>query len=490
MTFARKSLLAITTFFLLTLLSSNASTAQGINDSLPEHFDAEVSIQVCPEFQFGGIVIDVFYRIGADPGLIPAEIISSTMNNTTGIYKPVIRFPSFYGTTPFSVVSFCRSFRGFSPASNARQVSNCDSLARFDSDGDGIPNNLEDTNCDNFFSPGDASNPFNVDTDGDGVRDLVELVEGTDPSNPGRSPRPFIFSGGSFDPDGNGASNPVIWRPSTGTWFIRGDEGNNQNQSFNFGINGDIPFTYRDRNQESNVGIIRLSGTSYQWLFRGKGFGLNDGRDLSILSFGIFGDNIIPGPWEKPGVTNPATARLFNGAWSFHILLSDGTVKNIFWGGNGDLPKPQDFDGDGIFDVAVFRPSDQKTYILPSSQPGTAITINFGSGTADHTVRGDYSGDGKDEISFWEPLTGKFTSLLSDHGFDSDKANDNDPLHLKELTLGEYFNDLPLSWNFDGSRHLYTVINHKTGVRKYFPDNDSTKSLKSIQWGLPGDSQG
>jgi hypothetical protein len=63
-------------------------------------------------------------------------------------------------------------------------------------------------------------------------------------------------------------------------------------------------------------------------------------------------------------------------------------------------------------------------------------------------------------------------------------------MHFFELSLGEYFLDLPLNWNFDGSRNLYTIINHATGIRKYYPENNPGRPLKIIQWGLPGDSQG
>jgi hypothetical protein len=458
---------------------------------LPEFFDAEVIITPCSGYWEGGVAIDLFYRIGSDAQLHAADVRNATNNQETNEYSAIIRFPSFYGITPFSVVSFCRTASGFSAQSNAVQINNCDSLARFDSDGDGIPNHLEDTNCDNFFSPGDVSNPFNVDTDGDGVRDLVEILSGTDPANPGSSPRPIVFSGGFFDYDATGKSNPVVWRPESGTWFIRDrDPSATSHTAIQFGLPGDIPFTYRDSNQESDVGVIRIIDNKYYWIFHGKGFTFADGSEHTILQFGIFGDNIVLGPWEKPEVTNPAVARLFHGIWTFDILLSDGSIRSHVWGGNGDIPKPQDFDGDGLFDLAVFRPAEQKTYSIPSSNPQIAQVHEFGSGTAEHTVRGDYTGDGKEEISFWESLEGTFSSLLSDAGFIPEKAKAKDPLHVKELELGEYVHDLPMNWNFDGNKDLYTVINHKTGIRKSYPSNNTSNPLTELQWGLYGDSQG
>lgn len=481
----------IKTRFLAVLIISTLKLYGIEAQGLPEYFDTEVTITPCPEYWRGGVVLDIFYRIGNEANLRAADVRSASENNTNKEISAIIRFPSFYGATPFNIVSFCRNGFGFSSESNKKSINNCDNLARLDSDGDGITNNLEDTNCDNFYSPGDVSNPFNVDTDGNGVRDLVELLSGTDPSNPGSSPRPFIFSSAVFDFNADGKSNPVVWRPSNGMWYIRNRAPNNSTHTaIQFGLNGDIPFTYKDKNQLSNVGVIRIINNKYFWFFNGTGFSFSDGRNQNMIEFGIFGDNIVLGPWETPGITNPAVARLFNGIWTFDILLSNGNIKTQVWGGNGDIPKPQDLDGDGLFDLTVYRPSEQKTYVIPSSSPNSALIFDFGSGTAEHTVRGDYTGDGTEEISFWESLDGTFTSLLSDNGFDTEKAKLKDPEHYLDFQLGEYFLDLPMNWNFDGNKDLYTVINHKTGIRKYYNNNNPSTPLIQIQWGLEGDSQG
>ena len=167
--------------------------------------------------------------------------------------------------------------------------------------------------------------------------------------------------------------------------------------------------------------MIRRQGLDYIWLFNGLGFEQTNSTRTTAVTFGIFGDNIIPGAWEKAGITNPAVARLFNGTWFFFILESDGNIRSEVWGGNGDIPKPQDFDGDGLLDVAVFRPSTQETYAILSSS-GAALVLQFGSGTAEHTVRGDFTGDGIEEISTWEPSSGIYSSLLSDQGFDTNAA--------------------------------------------------------------------
>ena len=121
---------------------------------------------------------------------------------------------------------------------------------------------------------------------------------------------------------------------------------------------------------------------------------------------------------------------------------------------------------------------------------GVVKTYVFGTGTADYTVRGDFTADGKDELTFWEPQTAKFTSLKSNNGINPTQGLTKNSTYYNELTLGEYYYDLPLNWNNDGSRHLYTVINHFLGLRKFYPNNSDSQPIKSIQWGLYGDFQG
>ena len=451
-------------------------------------FKARAKLELCPEFVLGGYQFDVFYSIGDDPALIDATLISSDVDQTANVATVVLELPSTLTSVPMHVAARCRKASLDSDVSNTLSINNCDHLALLDTDQDGIPNDEEDINCDNFFSPGDISNPDNVDSDGDGVRDLVERIQGFDPTNPGSSPRPFVYTSSPFDPDQDGTSNPTVWRPSSGFWFIRDylEEGNHL--AFQFGLPGDIPFFYETKDAGQDVGVIRADGLNLNWFFNGAGLAREDGSRANLLAFGIFGDNIILGPWEEPGVTNPAVARLFENSWGFDILLSDGSHRIVNWGGNGDIPKVQDYDGDGLFDIAVWRPSEQMLYVIHSNDGSVAI-YKFGTGTADHTVRGDYTGDGIDDIVFWEPIDGMFSAMTSDNGFEQDKATLKDPDHFFEMQLGLFNIHLPLSWNLRNGKSTYTVVDHASGLRFFRENNDPKAPIKSLQWGIPGDSQ-
>jgi len=477
------SLIAIGAFFY-----RRHQSAQAISDTFP----VRATLQLCGDYPYGGITVELQYRLTTETTYHPVTITSQSIDSSTNTGTFDFSLPSTFQSVPIAVAAFCRSGLGLGGASAEVTITNCDALAIHDTDFDGIPDNQEDLNCDNFFSPGDSSNLNNLDTDGDGVRDLVERVSGTDATNPGSSPRPYIFSSAPFDPNGDGESNAVVFRPANGTWYVKDFYAANQPLVFGFGANGDIPFAYQPKGAPvatTDVGVIRRSGLDYQWFFHGQGFTRSNGTRLTTLTFGIFGDNIVLGPWEEPGVTSPAVARLFNNIWFFDIYLKDGTIRHVAWGGNGDVPKVQDYDGDGLFDIAVFRPSEQKTYIIRSKDNVIAV-YNFGSGTADFTPRGDYTGDGVDDITFWEPITGLFTSMTSNNGFNDTLAQAKNPSYYKESQLGLYFVHLPLNWNRRGGRIVYTVVDHATGNRFYRTDNVESNPIIMESWGLAGDAFG
>ena len=65
-----------------------------------------------------------------------------------------------------------------------------------------------------------------------------------------------------------------------------------------------------------------------------------------------------------------------------------------------------DFDGDGISDVAVFRPTDGNWYVLRSSDAQMSV-FNFGAET-DVPVSADFDGDGKTDYAVFRPSTGNW----------------------------------------------------------------------------------
>jgi uncharacterized delta-60 repeat protein len=73
-----------------------------------------------------------------------------------------------------------------------------------------------------------------------------------------------------------------------------------------------------------------------------------------------------------------------------------------------------DFDGDGKADVSVFRPSENKWYILRSSDLG--VTQQVFAIAGDVPVPADYDGDGKTDLAIFRPGSGDWWSLSSING--------------------------------------------------------------------------
>jgi subtilisin family serine protease len=91
------------------------------------------------------------------------------------------------------------------------------------------------------------------------------------------------------------------------------------------------------------------------------------------------------------GVADLAVFRPSNGTWYVNGLSP------AQWGQAGDIPVPGDYDGNGITDRAVFR--NGSWYIF--GQP----TVIWGQ-PGDIPVPGDYTGDGKTDPAFFRPSTG------------------------------------------------------------------------------------
>lgn len=452
-------------------------------------YRARITADLCPESQlYQGNPLQshtyaVKFRVGPWGQTFDATVISQQIDDeaNTGVFE--VELPTANGKDlPLHIFIECTNSYGTGPESAAVDTTPCDALSISDIDGDGITDVYEDVNCNGYFDQADTSHAENYDSDGDGARDLVEYYAQTDPTTMASAPYPMIVKGAPFDPDQDGAANHVVWRPESGNWYARDVGAPGNNIVTQYGLPGDIPFVWEDQGVGSNYGVVRrIANGDYQWFFRSPGLQTMAGP-VEVLSYGGFGDIIIPGPWQNPERTNPAFARLYYNAWQFWIYNFDGTSRVQLWGKAGDFPKVSDYDGDGLFDIAVFRPSTAQTWFIRSSDQTVGV-VNFGSGTADHTVRGDYTGDGIQDIAFWEPIDGMFWTANSESGFD--------PLSPFTMQLGLYSVHLPLSFMRESSgKDIYTVVDHLFGLRAWRDDNDPEGDINYLQWGLFHDFHG
>ena len=198
--------------------------------------------------------------------------------------------------------------------------------------------------------------------------------------------------------------------------------------------------------------VYALNGTTpvprYLWFGRQ--------RDLSVRVSDFDGDGL-----SDIGVFRPSA-----GTW--YLSRSTAGFLGVGFGTSGDLSAPGDYDGDGKTDVAVFRPSTGTWYLLRSTLGFTAMA--FGA-NGDEPAVGDFDNDGKADIGVFRPSTGSWYIQRSQQGF-----------------LGTAFGangDNPAVGDYDGDgRADIAVFRPSTGIWYL---QRSTLGFTGIGFGASGD---
>ena len=177
-------------------------------------------------------------------------------------------------------------------------------------------------------------------------------------------------------------------------------------------------------------------------------------------------------------VVDPAT-----NLWRIQSSDGKGGYSAIKWGLKGDVQVPADYDGDRIKDVAVWRPSNGIWYILRSGD-GLVSRVQWGQTTSatsgriqDIPVPADYDGDGIADLAVWRPVDGKWYVLTSQTGFVASKASISQ--------LGNY-GDTPVPADYDGDGVTDVAVFRSTENR-WFIEESKTGRLKARNFGNEND---
>jgi CSLREA domain-containing protein len=231
------------------------------------------------------------------------------------------------------------------------------------------------------------------------------------------------------DIDGDGSSDLIIWRASTGTWFWLTSSTNynyasaRSQQWGNKGL-GDIPMLAdMDGDGRSDLVIWRASTGTWYWLSSSTNYNPASAVGYQWGNQGL-GDVPILGDFDGDTIADLGIWRASTGTWYWLTSTSGYSYANAGskqWGSLAEADKPMlaDIDGDARVDLMVWRPSLGAWFILTSTTNydyASSLGIQWGAGT-DTPLLGDFDGDGRAELIIWRASTGQWFWLSSLSGY-------------------------------------------------------------------------
>ena len=259
------------------------------------------------------------------------------------------------------------------------------------------------------------------------------------------------------DFDGDGRTDISVFRPSEGVWYL-----NNSTtglRALQFGVSTDVPIPADyDGDGATDIAVYRPGGYWYR-------INSNSGFPVVFDSYGAVPPYIPqPGNFNGFGVDEAGAFNADTGDWYFYVS-GQGNVRRHF-GQSGDQPCGENYNGDGILELCVFR---EGTWYIANLNLTGQRAEPFGT-TGDMPVPADYDGDGRADLAVFRPSEGNwYFHLSSDDSYGGIHWGQN--------------GDVPVPGDYDGDGK-YDIAVYRDGI---WYINASTAGPYAEQFGLSSD---
>lgn len=309
-----------------------------------------------------------------------------------------------------------------------------------------------------------------------------------------------VFATTDYDYDGDGIADIAVRRASNYYWYIQNSGDDNFNSTAEDGIqriqfgkqSTDIPVP-ADYDGDGITDIAVRRPATYTWYVKnssGSSYNSSVGDGIQRVVFGKQASDIpVPADYDGDNIADFAVRRPSTYTWyilnssggNFNSDNQDGIQRIVFGKHEDDIPVKGDFNGDGIDDIAVRRASNYTWYIRNSdggnynSGVGDGIQrVVFGKDVNDIPVPADYDGDGITDIAVRRPATYTWYILQSSDG------------EIKSFVFGKNEDDIPVPADYDGDGKADIAV-RRDGNQYFYILNSSDGEIQRINFGKQSD---
>lgn len=282
-----------------------------------------------------------------------------------------------------------------------------------------------------------------------------------------------------FDADGDGRSDPYVYRPGNNTfYFERSLDGGMQAQQFGQGSDMGSVCDF-DGDGKVDLLAVRIdltNGAATSFIFH------SIDNTTQVVQWGnaFLNDAAALADFDGDGKLDIAAFRDGTGVW-YILQSSTGTPLYEHWGKANDVPVAGDFDKDGKADLAVVRDENgQKVFYIRRSSNGAMQRIAWGlsSDFVFSNLSADVDGDGvTDPLVFRDDINGRRT-------FYALRSSDNQMFALR----WGLENDTAIIGDYDGDGKTDFVARRDVGGQfVWYIYQSSNNQMRVAYWGLSTD---